>query len=262
MKKMFSVLSALIFLFLVSCGREDTISTSSQNFSEDYSSPEIIITSFNDLKEIKFALNTMDSASFISYMHENYSNLVLNGMRDSETTRNLLEELETTTILLLKGSSVLDDDFSFYHKRNEVHQLVFFDENSRVSAYNYTPQSGRDENSAFGVNNEKAVLIEELNCNGVSVFVYKTDSEETYFADAFANDTYIFMRTKDIKTIEDIESCFSRLEFVKIGDLLNETEKMESEATFVRVEEITNQKFAMLSEEKLLEEQTNGRTNQ
>ena len=192
----------------------------------DYNSlPKAVYITFDDLKEIKSAFDTMNSEEFATYMENEKFNHYLTGTWDFENSKALIEELFLTTVPLLDGNENNFPEIGFYWERNEVQQLVFFDENSRASVYSYTPKSGRTENSFFGANNENAVLLKELTCNGVSVFVYKTNNKESFFADVFADGTHIFMSTKHIDSINKIEECFTRLKFVKIGDLLDKSDK-------------------------------------
>lgn len=239
MKRIFCVLLVFAFVFFVSCGTEDVISNNNHNQEENQSPPEIITVSYDELKEIKFAVENFDSDAFIHYMKENHGSIVLNGMYDLEIAKELLKELESTTILTLKDDFSFDDELSFYHERNEVQQLVSFNESSRISIYNYTPQSSRDKSGSFGENNEKAILLEELNFDGITISIYQTDSENTFFADVLVNGTYIFVRTKDIETVDDFKDYLSMIEFVKIGDLLNES-NAETMPTEICTEE-TNQ---------------------
>lgn len=226
MKKILCISLVLLFIFS-SCGKmyeKEILSDSNAIDTYDYDGlPMVVYATLTELKEIKAAFDSMQPDEFVEYMKNEKNEHYISGMRNYESAKDLLDELAATTVPLLDGNEKNFSEIGFYWERNEVQQLIFFNENSRVSSYNYTPKSGRDECDAFGSNNEKALLLKELNYNGVSALVYKTDKEETFFADVFVDDTYIFMRTKDIETIEEFEICFSRLQFVKIADLLNGT---------------------------------------
>ncbi len=245
MKKLFSIILAFVLIFATGCGDYDIkteTTESSVDITQSNSGPHIIYISIDELRDIKRALSTMTPSEFMIYMGEEQSRHEFSGMKNYEISQTLMDELERTTIVLLDGKEDSVDKLMFYWERNEVQQMMFFDENSRVSLYIYTPEINR---GTFGDNNETAVFQKTIENDDVTAHVYKTEDDESFCADVFVGETYIFMRSFEIKTIEDFETCFARLEFVKIGDLLSETseftksESVLEETTTILPYEIT-----------------------
>lgn len=194
---------------------------SSSAYYEQNSGPMIISVTLDNLIKIKKILNTVSPDDFTEYMEKNELTLAMNGMRDYENTLDIMNELESTYFPLLDGDKNNFSESSFYWERNEVQTITFFDEESRIVSYIYTPKSYRAEYGRFG-DNEKAVFVEKIENDLLSANIYKTEEEDCYCIDLVVDDTYIFMRTHEIQTIEELEADFARLKFVKIGDLLND----------------------------------------
>ncbi|MBQ8015722.1 MAG: hypothetical protein IJ264_06020 [Clostridia bacterium] len=266
MKKIFILLIVLLFVFLVSCNKENTFSPVNRVAEDYHSTPPTIITSFNDLKEIKSALNTKDSASFISYMQENYSNLVLNGMRDFESARELLDELEETTVLLLGNASTFNDNFSFYYERNEVHVFSTFSDGKRAACYSFTPENQLNETRDLSLN-ENLIFVKEVLKDGVAVKIYDSMYDDRGFhAEIRIDGTYITFWLNQKQTIEAFEADIEKCQLIKIGELLNESyaQLTQSETEYISqiTDETTNQEVTMLTEETVVTEQTDEVTSE
>ena len=223
MKKIIIAFFVLGFVLLVGC-QSKTTNNHETNVSdaEHNSAPHIISATVNELRTIKNALYTMDENDFKSYMYENYYGAIANGMYSIENAKLLMEELEVSMIPVLDSDETCFKKLLFYHERNEIQCVIPYTENIAMSFNIYTPKSDRKENGLFGMNNSDAVLQKELKLDNIFVSVYKTNTKDKYFADVLVGDTYIFVRTTGIVEIEEFEECFSRLEFRKIGDLLDE----------------------------------------
>ena len=231
MKKAILLLIIFCFIFIAGC-RNDTVTNPKTDIidTKHNSTPYIISATVDELRTIKNVIYTMDENDFKSYMYENHYGAIVNGMYTIENAKFLMEELEATTIPVLDADETCFKKLLFYHERNEIQCVIPYTENIAMSFNIYTPKSDRKENGVFGMNNSDAVLQKELKSNNILVSVYKTDTKDEYFADVFAGNTYIFVRTTGIVDVEEFEECFSRLEFRKIGDLMNETPEETSSA--------------------------------
>ena len=73
--------------------------------------------------------------------------------------------------------------------------------------------------------------------------LYETrNANYKFFGEIIIDDSYIILRSFGIEIMEEFEECFSRLEFKKIGDLMNElpeeaTEEESSENEQISVTE-------------------------
>ena len=239
MKKILLFFISFCIIFVAGC-QNKTVTSPKSNINDNVhnSAPYIISVTVDELREIKKAVNTMREDDFKEYMYENHYGAIVNGMNTIENAKHLMEEFESTAIPILDGDETCFNKLLFYHERNEIQCIIPYTENSVLTFNIYTPKSNRKESDVFGINNSDAVLQNELNTDNISASIYKTDTEDEFFADVFAGNTYIFIRTGGIQDIEEFEECFSRLEFRKIGDLLNETteetslaDKTEAETT-------------------------------
>lgn len=182
--------------------------------------PYILTVSLDDIKQIKYATQKLSEEEFVNYMKTNYSNEAANGMDTLFDTQKLLEELESSYMLVLDGNESNYPDISFYWERNEFHQMIYFNEEERVVGYISTPNDNITPETYFG-HNENAVLVKSVNNDNYSADIYTLDGRDNFFIDVTIGNSYIFLRTHDIHTLENCEADFKRLSFVKIGDLLN-----------------------------------------
>lgn len=198
-----------------------TVQDVSQKDAEEVP-PYMLTVDLNDLKQIKTATKTMDEAEFAEYMSKNFAAEVVNGMNTLDKTKIILDELEGTYLPLLDGDESNFSTVSFYLGNNEVHQLTYFDKSRRIVAYSQTPKYDTQKRRLFGEYNENAVLVRTVENDLYNAKVYTTENTEHFYVDLIIGDSYIYLRTHDIQTIDEFEADFARLEFVKIGDLLNE----------------------------------------
>ncbi len=183
--------------------------------------PYILSVNLNDLIQIKSATNSMSEADFIVFMNENFPNAVMNGIDDLSQAKQILSQLEKSYIPLLDGDKNNFSTISFYPESNEFHQLTYFGEKSRIVAYVHTSESIEQSGIMFN-NIENAIIIKNIETDTYSAQIYTVENKEHYFVDLFIDGFYIFFRTHDVATIEELEVNFARLTFVKIGDLLSE----------------------------------------
>lgn len=203
----------------------EKMSSTVQNISQEDAEevpPYMLTVDLSDLKQIKTAAKTMDEAEFTEYMSENFADEAVNGMNSLDKAKIILDELEGTYLPLLDGDESNFSTVSFYLGNNEVHQLTYFDENRRIVAYSQTPKYDAQKRRLFGEYNENAILVKTVENDLYNAKVYTTENKEHFYVDLFIGDSYIYLRTHDIQTTEEFESDFARLEFVKLGDLINE----------------------------------------
>ncbi|MBQ4603282.1 MAG: hypothetical protein IJB16_01645 [Clostridia bacterium] len=235
MKKILSLLISFCIIFFAGCQNETAKNPETTvTDTEHNSAPYIVSVTVDELRTIKNAIYTMEENNFKSYMFKNHYGALVNGMYSIENANLLMEELESSMIPMLDSDETCFKKLLFYHERNEIQCVIPYTESIAISFNIYTPKSDRKENGVFGMNNSEAVLKKELIFDNILVYVYKTDTKDEFFADVFADNTYILVRTTGITDIEEFEECFSRLEFRKIGDLMDEipeetTEKDSSE---------------------------------
>lgn len=184
--------------------------------------PYVLRESLEDLKQINAASKTMSESEFAEFMDENFSRESMNGMNTLENTKRLLEELEETYIPLLDNDVENFSKISFYHEKNEIYQLISFDDETRLATYVYTPKSTREKRIQFeenlNISTVQSVKIGEYNINLYEV----EDTNYSFFADVVIGDTYIIFKGKPNHSFEEFKATLDRLAFVKIGDLLNQ----------------------------------------
>ncbi len=239
MKKTGIIFASILLIFLTSCSRGsiDIVNTENQNY-ENNSGPQMIVASFDELKRVKEALESMDSDEFMKYLKENHRDFIMNGMYDYESTKKILEELKSTTVLLSDNGNIADIEFSFYRERNEVHVFYSLLDNKRAACYSFTPNSQTNDNRSLSLN-ENLVFEKNIIKNGVAVKVYSSSYADRGFHAEIKNEgTYISFWINQKQTIDEFEKDFEKLKLVKIGDLLSETytESTQSESV---LEEIT-----------------------
>lgn len=231
MKKIFSFFLVFVMFLASGCNIEPQKSqtaTSSVDTPYSNSAPKIIFLSFAELKLINEALETMSAEEFEKYMSEENPALSLSGMHNYKKAKILIDELKETTILLLNNELSFNSKFSFYYERNEVHIFSDLSEKKRVACYAFTPQ--RETSKEYGMSlNENLVFLNETQKDGVTLKVYDSLYEDRGFhIETEIDNTYITLWINKKQNIEEFESDLARLEFIKIGDLLN---KVSTETT-------------------------------
>lgn len=184
--------------------------------------PMIIFLSVEELKEIKNAFDTMEANEFQMYMEKEHSNACMNGMWDYENSIALLDEMCSTHIPMLDGDIQKLDNISFYQESNSILQLIVFDEDKRASVIISTVRNTEPKELVLG---EDAICVSKKNIekeNYIANLYEYQNTDYRFYAEISVDNTYIILRSGWINTMEDFESCFNRLVFVKIGDLLNE----------------------------------------
>lgn len=184
--------------------------------------PYILTLNLVDLKQIKSASETMNESEFSQFMDENFANEVMNGMDTLEKAKTFLLELEETYIPLLDGDKNNFSTVSFYWERNEIYQLICFDDQTRLAAYVYTPKSSREKKLQLG-EDLNIITVQTIETEKYIANLYEVENANySFFADMIVDDTYVIFKGKPDRSFEEFKTAFERLEFVKIGDLLAE----------------------------------------
>lgn len=232
MKKITALLLSLSVIFLVSC--KDITATNSETNAADIkhnSAPYIISVVLDELKDIKNAVNTMSEEDFKEYMYENHYGASVNGMNTIENAKFLMEEFEETTIPVLDGDLKNISKLLLYRDSNCIHNLIIYDseEIQRTSVWIYTVNSTKPKVMEFGEEVE-IVSIKTIETDRYTANLYETrNADYKFFGEITVDDSYIILRSFGVEEMEEFEKCFSRLEFRKIGDLLNEMPEETSE---------------------------------
>lgn len=246
MKRITALLISLCFVFFAGCQNEDRTvtesskSTVSENISHE--APYIIPVTIDKLRQIKSALSTMNNDEYKIYMNENHYGPFMNGMDDLEDAEIFMEEFETTTIPVLDGIEENISKLALYCEDNCIHHLIIYDseEKQRTSVWTYTAKSTRPRVMNFG-DEVEVVTVKTIETDRYTANLYKTiNADYKFFGEITVDDSYIILRSFDIETMEEFEECFSRLEFRKIGDLMNEIPEETSE-TKITEENVTVQ---------------------
>lgn len=188
------------------------------------SSPLIIYATFEDLKEIKYAFNTKEPDEFMEYMEKEKTEQYMTGFDGYENSKKLLEELSSTSLPLLDGNTENFYEISFYQEDSSINQIVKFDDEKRASTIIYTPNSSVTSELTFDDNtvivSEKTIFVDDC-----EVKLYETENNYyQFFAETVSDGSYIVLRSINIECMEDFENCIKKLKFVKIGDLIENSE--------------------------------------
>lgn len=225
MKKYIALLISFCIIFFAGCQNE-AVTNSGTNVSDTKynSAPYIISVVLDELKDIRNAVNSMQEEPFKEYMYEKHYGAIVNGMNTIENAKNLMEEFEATTIPVLDGDSENVSKLLLYRESNCIHNLIIYDseEIQRTSVWVYTVNSEKSEVLEFGEEVE-IVSINTVETDRYTANLYETrNADYKFYGEAAIDGSYIVLRSFGIETIEEFEECFSRLEFRKIGDLLDE----------------------------------------
>lgn len=225
MKKLLIVFLVLGFMLSSGCqNNKNSVDEMTTDKHDHFSLPNVISVTIDDLKVIGTAVETMSQDEFNIYMISNYSGKYINGMHSIENTKIILKEFEETTIPVLDGDINNITNLSLYRDDNLIQQLIIYDseEIQRSSVWVYTVDSENIEVLEFG---EEVEIISHktIETDRYTANLYETrNADYNFYGEAAIDGSYIVLRSGGIETMEEFEECFSRLEFRKIGDLLNE----------------------------------------
>ena len=256
MKKLLIVFLVLGLVLFSGCqdNRTDTNETITDEYDQ-FSLPNAILVTLEDLNFIKIASNTMSQDEFTTYMISNYSGEYINGMHSIENTKIILKEFEESTIPVLDGNTDKISDLHLYRDYNCIHQLIIYDreETQRSSDWIYTVNSEKSEVLEF---EEEVEIVSyktiETDCYTANLYETKNADYE-FYGEITIDGSYIVLRSDGMDGIEEFEECFSRLEFRKIGDLMNELSQ-ETPETEITEENITVQEEVSLTESTVPEQ--------
>ena len=237
--------------------------------NEHGSMPRIISATIDDLNAIRNAADTMSQEEYNTYMISNYSGYYIDGMHGLESTKTILEEFEKTTIPVLDGNEKNVSKLLLYRDSHCIDQLIIYDSEEiyRTSVWIYTVDSEKSEVLEFGEEIE-IVSTETIETDRYTAKLYETrNADYKFFGEITVDDSYIVLRSFGMEKMEEFEECFSRLEFIKIGDLMNEAaeepsseEKTETETT--TQEEPETEITTDIPEETTVPEQTEAVTTE
>lgn len=257
MKKIITAVLALCFVFLAGCQHNEIgIEEVTTDKYEHNSIPNIISATIDELKAIRTAAETMSQEEYNAYMISNYSGKYINGMHSIENTKIILEEFEKTTIPVLGGDVKNVSKLSLYLDSNCIHQLIIYDseEIQRTSVLVYTVNH-TEANAMNFTEDVEFVSTKNIENDRYTAKLYETNIADCkFFGEITIDGSYIVLRSGGIETMEEFEECFSRLEFRKIGDLMNElpeevTEEESSENEQISVTENISIAETTLSEQ-------------
>lgn len=210
---------------VISATKEAISHLQSTNRQEEVqnSSPIILYFDLSDLQEIKQAYETMNPDDFMVYMETEKIEIYMTGFEDYESSENMLEKLSSTTIPLLDGNPDNFPEQAYYSQNDRLDSLVFFDDNKRFIVT--VEDAEKDTSNELELDSESKIISEKiLETEEYSATIYEVINDYySYFATVKINGSYIVMRSMGIDSVEDFEECFNRLEYVKIGDLLEQT---------------------------------------
>lgn len=233
MKKFLITIISLCLVIFSGCQHDKIgIEEVTTDKNEHGSMPIIISATIDDLKAIRNAAYTMSQEEYNTYMISNHSGRYINGMHSLENTKIILKEFEETTIPVLDGNAEKIQKLSLYRNSHCIHQLIIYDseEIQRTSVWIYTVDSEKSEVLEFGEEVE-VVSTETIETDRYTANLYETrNADYEFFGEITVDDSYIILRSGGIETMEEFEECFSRLEFRKIGDLMNEIPEETSSA--------------------------------
>lgn len=257
MKKIVVLLISFCVIFIAGCQNE--IATKSETNVTDNkhnSAPYIISVVLDELKDIRNAVNSMQEEVFKEYMYENHYGAIVNGMNTIENARFLMEEFEATTIPVLDGDVENVSKLLFYRDSNCIQNLIIYDseEIQRTSVLVYTVNHTEAKAMNF-TEDVEFVTTKNIENDRYTAKLYETNIADCkFFGEITIDGSYIVLRSGGIETMEEFEECFSRLEFRKIGDLMNElpeevTEEESSENEQISVTENISIAETTLSEQ-------------
>lgn len=205
-----------------SCRKE---TKSKDNYSLDFEHicdlPLNFTGTLDELRSIKNAIDSAEPGEDPDFIWNIHDRLSLIGMTDYESSKKLYDEIASSAIPLVDNNINHIDKVDFYPENHYFNQVDVFDGDKRIASRIYSPQSDILNVGAYGENSKEAKFKKTIEKDGVIANIYLTKEKGCFYTDVFVGDTYIFMRSKNIATIEEFEECFSKFTFVKIGDLIN-----------------------------------------
>ena len=261
MKKILSLLISFCIIFFAGCQNE-TVTNPETNITdtEHNSAPFIIPVVLDELKDIRNILSFMQEDDFREYMYENHYGAFVNGMYTIENAKLLMKEFEETTIPVLDGDVENVSKLLLYRDSNCIHNLIIYDseEIQRTSVLVYTVNH-TEQNAMNFTEDVEFVSIKNIENDKYAAKLYETNIADCkFFAEITIDGSYIVLRSGGIEEMKEFEECFSRLEFRKIGDLLDEmpeetTKKDSSENEQTSVTENVSVAETTLPEETSME---------
>lgn len=214
-------IAVFICLFVSSC-QKDTKNTE-DNYAYDHicDLPLKFTGTLDELSSIKNAIDSAKPGEAPDFIWNIHNRLSLIDMTDYESSKRFYDEIASSSVPLIDNDINNFDEVNFYLEDHYFYQLDVFDGDKRISSKIFTPQSNIINVGVYGKNVKKAKFKKTIENDGVTADIYFVKEENIYCADVFVGDTYIFMRSKNISTIEEFEECFLKFTFVKIGDLIN-----------------------------------------
>lgn len=184
------------------------------------SAPQILFLTLDDIAAVETAYNNMNEKEFNQFISEHPKHYEANGINNRSDAKNVVDELKETTIFLLDENEKNVSEMYFYLERNEIQQPIIIENDKKIICTYYTPQNTQRTNSSLD-NNPNAEFLDEFTVNGVLIRIYQIQNNDSHFAELIVNNTSIFCRITNMENVDEIKTCFSRITFVKIGDLLN-----------------------------------------
>ena len=199
-----------------------SFSTTKTEFSERYDeSPatDTLQLDINSLKKLKKTVSSMNDTDFQTYLEENRFDFTwLETVNTIEKFNSLLHDIENIYVATL-SSNINDNIYlTYYLKENTLFQSVSLSETKRFAFDFYI----EIEPLYYFSNIDGAEYIKSVNINSVKANVFELKSRNCLGADAILENQKFKIHVNEIQSIEDFEADFARLEFVKIGDLLND----------------------------------------
>lgn len=180
--------------------------------------PYILTESLKELRQIKYATETMSETEFSEYMDNNFSTEVVNGMDSLDNTKRLLSEMENTHIAFVDDCDQ-DNTMAYYTESGDISYRVSVDDEFYLCCRSY-------------ISSEKAFIYKEgdivkhlgtYEANGITVELYENSQDETegLYGNIRIDEQNIPFFT-DVKiSVKDFERVLPRIFVAKIGDLLD-----------------------------------------
>lgn len=179
--------------------------------------PYILTESLEELRQIKYATETMDGAEFSEYMYNNFGTEVVNGMDSLDNAKRLLGEMENTYIAFVDECD-RDNTMAYYTESGDISYRVSVDDEFYMCCRSY-------------ISSEKAFIYKEgdivkhlgtYEVNGLIVELYENSQDETegLYGNIRIDEHNIPFFTNVKTSVEVFESVLPRIFVAKIGDLL------------------------------------------
>lgn len=185
------------------------------------SAPQILFLTLDDIAAVETAYDKMEEDEFTQFISEHPKHYEANGINSRSDAKKVVDELKETTIFLLDGNEKNVSEMYFYLEQNKIQQPIFIENDKKIICTYYTPQNNQTTNSSLD-NNPNAEFLDEFTVNGILIKIYQIQNNTSHFAELIVNNTSIFCRITNMENINEIKTCFDRITFVKIGDLLDE----------------------------------------